>query len=179
MQSLIELLRGRRSIRQFTEKPVSQEDLDTILECVLRAPSSRGLNPWDFVVIDNKELLAEIAACKPHGAAFVKSAPLAVVVCGDPERCDVWIEDCSIAALLLHLAATDLGLGSCWVQVRLRENDQVGTAEQFIKEKLNIPETLRVEAIVAIGHAKDEKQGHAKETLLYERIGYNGYQKKR
>jgi len=179
MQSLVELLRGRRSTRQFSDKPVSPEDLETILECMLRSPSSRSLNPWSFVVVDDKELLADLSVCKPHGAAFVKSAPLAVVVCADPEKCDVWIEDCSIAAILLHLAATDLGLGSCWVQVRLRENKQVGTAEQYVKDKLNIPENMRVEAIVAIGHAKEEKQGHPKESLLYERIGYNGYQKSR
>lgn len=179
MQSLVELLQGRRSIRQFTDEPVSREDLDVILECMLRAPSSRGLNPWEFVVVDDKELLAELSACKPHGAAFVKNAPLAVVVCADPEKCDVWIEDCSIATLLVHLAAADLGLGSCWVQVRLRENQQVGTAEQYVKEKLNIPENLRVEAIVAIGHAKEQKQGHAKDALLFERVGFNGYQKNR
>ncbi len=179
MRSLVELLQSRRSIRQFSDEPVSQQDLDAILECMLRSPSSRGLNPWEFVVVDDKELLVKLSACKPHGAAFVKSAPLAIVVCADPEKCDVWIEDCSIATLLVHLAATDLGLGSCWVQVRLRENEQVGTAEQFVKEKLNIPENLRVEAIVAIGHAKDKKQGHAKESLLFERIGYNGYQKSR
>lgn len=179
MQSLVDLLRGRRSIRQFDDKPVSQQDLDTLLECMLRAPSSRSLNPWEFVVVDDKDLLTELSTCKPHGATFIKNAPLAIVVCADPEKCDVWIEDCSIATLLVHLAATDLGLGSCWVQVRLRENQQSGTAEQFVKEKLNIPENLRVEAIVAIGHAKEEKQGHPKETLLSERIGYNGYQKSR
>lgn len=179
MQSLVDLLQRRRSIRQFTDEPVSRQQIDTLLECMLRSPSSRSLNPWEFIVVDEKDLLSELSACKPHGAAFIKNAPLAVVVCADPEKCDVWVEDCSIAALLLHLAATDLGLGSCWVQVRLRENQQTGSAENYIKEKLGLPENFTVEAIVAIGHAKEEKQGHPKESLLYDRISYNGFQKKR
>lgn len=176
MESFLELLEARRSIRQFTDEKIEQDDVDYLLECMLRSPSSRSLNPWEFVVVDDDELLEELSHCKPHGAAFIKKAPLAIVVCADPEKCDVWVEDTSIATLLIHLAAADIGLGSCWVQVRLRENEQSGMAEDYIKEKLNLPDELRVEAIVAIGHPKAEKEGHPKSSLLYDRISYNGYQ---
>lgn len=173
MESFLELLESRRSIRQFTDEKIEQDDVEYILECVLRSPSSRSLNPWQFVVVDDKQLLSELSRCKPHGAAFIKDAPLAIVICADPEKCDVWIEDTSIAATLAHLAAADIGLGSCWVQVRLRENEDGGSAEEYVKEKLSLVDGLRVEAIVAVGHPKVEKEGHPRSSLLFDRISYN------
>ena len=175
MTSFIELLRIRRSIRQFQDKRVEKEVVDQLIESALRAPSSRSLNPWEFIVVDDKGLIEALSSAKPHGATFMKNAPLAIVVCADPEKCDVWVEDTSIASILLHLAATDLGLGSCWVQIRLREHDGSRSAEQFVKDMLSIPENMVVEAIIAIGYPKEEKPGHPDSSLLYDRVSYNKY----
>lgn len=84
-------------------------------------------------------------------------------------------QDSSIASLLLHLAATDLGLGSCRIQVRLREHGDGEMAEDFIKKTLDMPENMVVEAIVAIGYAREEKAGHPKESLHTERIHYEKF----
>ena len=168
----IDLLRSRRSIRQFQEKPVEKEKVELLVEAVLRSPSSRSLNPWEFVVVSEPETIAQLAKAKAHGSSFMKNAPLAIAVCADPAKCDVWVEDCSIAALIAHLAAADLGLGSCWVQIRLRDHDGKQSAEDYVKKVLGLRSELTVEAIVAIGYAREEKAGHAKDSLLYERVSY-------
>ena len=175
----LELLKKRRSIRQFQNKPVEQEKIDTLVEAMLRSPSSRSLNPWEFVVVTDQQLIDKLSQSKPHGASFMKNAPLAVVVCADPAKCDVWIEDCSIATLLLHLEATDLGLGSCWVQIRKREHSADQTAETYVKNLLGLGDEMVVEAIVAIGYAKEEKGEHPHSSLLYERVSYDHYGRKK
>lgn len=169
----LELLRKRRSIRKFKDKPVEQQKIDTLVEAVLRSPSSRSCNPWEFVVVTDPPLLGALAQSKPHGASFVKNAPLAVVVCADPAKSDVWIEDCSIAALILHLEAADLGLGSCWVQIRSREHGEGRASEEYIKKLLGLGDEMVVEAIVAIGYGGEEKKGHPDSSLLYEKVYYN------
>jgi len=169
----LELLRKRRSVRQFQPKVVVQEKVDYLLEAMLRSPSSRSLNPWEFIVVDDRETIEALSRAKPHGAAFMKNAPLAIVVCADPEKCDVWVEDCSIASLILHLAATDLGLGSCWVQIRKREHGPGLNASRYVADLLGVAEGREVEAIVAIGYPAEQKSGHARDELLWERVSFN------
>ncbi|MGW8193255.1 MAG: nitroreductase family protein [Desulforhopalus sp.] len=171
----IDLLRKRRSIRQFLDKPVEKEKIDLLVEAMLRSPSSRSLYPWEFVVVTDPDSIKALAKAKPHGASFMKDAPLAIVVCGDPDKCDVWIEDCSIASINLHLQATDLGLGSCWIQIRKRDHNHLTSAEQYVRDLLGIKSGLAVAAIIAIGYAKEEKEGHSASTLLFERVSYNRY----
>jgi len=174
----IDLLRKRRSVRAFQDKQVEQEKIDLLIEAMLRAPSSRSLYPWEFVVVQDGETINALSRSKPHGSAFMKNANLAIVVCADPEKCDVWIEDCSIASFLLHLQATDLDLGSCWVQIRLREHNEQMSAEQYVADTLGLKEGLVVEAIVAIGYPAKESTGHPDSTLLKERVSFGRYGKK-
>jgi len=173
----LSLAQKRRSIRQYKNTPVEPEKIDRLIEAVLRAPSSRGFNPWEFVVITDRVLLEKLSRAKPHGASFLKDASLGIVVCADPEKCDVWIEDASIASIYIHLAAESLDLGSCWIQIRKRMHDQTKTAEQYIRELLNIPENLNVESMIAIGYPAEKKSPHPKEDLQYNKVYYNGYGK--
>lgn len=172
---LIELLRKRRSIRQFEDKPVSDEQCDILIEAALRSPSSRGFNPWQFVVVKDKETIARLAEAKSHGSTFLKNAPLAIVVCADTSKSDVWIEDASIAAIIIHLAAADLGLGSCWAQMRLRMRDDGTSASDYISTVLDLPEHIQVQAVMGIGHPVDEPEGHDASTLLYDQVSYEKF----
>ncbi|MEN8199689.1 MAG: nitroreductase family protein [Thermodesulfobacteriota bacterium] len=174
----IDLLRKRRSIRSFQDRVVEQEKLDLLVEAMLRSPSSRSLNPWEFVVIQKKETIEALSRAKPHGSAFMKNAALAIAVCADPEKCDVWVEDCSIAAIFLHLQATDLGLGSCWVQIRRREHDQDQSAEAYVANTLGLEERMVVEAIIAIGYPASEPAGHPHSSLLSDRVSFERYGEK-
>jgi len=171
----LSLIQRRRSIRKYLEKPVEAEKIVALIEAALRAPSSRGFNPWEFVVVTDKGLLEKLSTAKPHGASFLKNAPLGIVVCADPEKCDVWVEDASIASMFIHLAAESIGLGSCWIQIRKRMHDQTTTAQAYIGNLLNIPKNLNVESIVAMGYPAEEKSPHRKEDLQYKKVHYGVY----
>jgi len=171
----LSLIQRRRSIRKYLEKPVEAEKIVALIEAALRAPSSRGFNPWEFVVVTDKGLLEKLSTAKPHGASFLKNAPLGIVVCADPEKCDVWVEDASIASMFIHLAAESIGLGSCWIQIRKRMHDQTTTAQAYIRNLLNIPKNLNVESIVAMGYPAEEKSPHRKEDLQYKKVHYGVY----
>ena len=173
----LSLVEKRRSIRRYEDKPVEPEKIDRLIEAALRAPSSRGFNPWEFVVVADGVLLEKLSKAKPHGASFLKDASLGIVVCVDPEKCDVWIEDASIASIYIHLAAESMELGSCWIQIRKRMHDQAKTAEQYIRELLNIPKNLNIESMIAIGYPAEKKSPYPKEDLQFEKVHYNGYGK--
>ncbi len=171
----LDLLSSRRSIRKFTEMPIEKEKIDLLVEAALRAPSSRSLNPWEFIVVTDQKLLAGLADCKPHGASFLKGAPLGIVVLADPNRCDVWVEDSSIASIFIHLAAHSLGLGSCWIQVRKRMHAGNTSAAQYIADLLEIPAGLEVESIVAVGYPAGPRPGHTPESLAYSKVHQDKY----
>jgi nitroreductase len=171
----MDLITKRRSIRRFTANKVEEEKVELLREAALRAPSSRGVNPWEFIFITDRDLLAKLSAAKPHGSTFLKDAPLGVVVCANPEKSDVWVEDASIATIFIELAATSLELGSCWIQIRERMHDETQTAEAYIAQLLNIPSHLKVESMIAIGYPAESKPPHSKEELQNEKVYLNQY----
>lgn len=164
------LVRKRRSIRKFQDRPVEPEKMEFLVEAALRAPSSRGVNPWQFVVVSERSLLTQLATSKEHGSAFLAGAPLGIVVCADPRKSDVWVEDTAIAATLIQLAAESLGLGSCWIQIRERMHDRQRTAEDYVTGLLGLPPGLRVACIVALGYPDEPKAPHPDERLLYSQV---------
>lgn len=171
----INLLRKRRSIRKYQDRPVEAEKIDRLMEAALRAPSSRGVNPWEFIVVNDPETIKRLSTSKPHGASFLANAPLAVAVCGDPEKSDVWVEDVSIATILLHLAATDLGLASCWIQLRKRDYDGHTTAGDYAADVLGLRHGLVVSAIMAIGYPAQHPEPHPESSLQHDKVSVNRY----
>ena len=170
-------IRKRRSIRKFTDTPVEKQKIDIIIEAALRSPSSMGRDPWEFIIVDDKELLEKLSMAKPHGSVFLKGAALGIVVCADTAKSDVWIEDASIACTHIYLAAESLGLGACWIQLRKRNYSEGMTSGQYAASLLNLPENVEVLSIIAIGNPAEEKQPHKKESLKYDRIHKNIYGK--
>ncbi|GAX60979.1 nitroreductase [Candidatus Scalindua japonica] len=171
------IIQKRRSIRKFLNKPVEKEKIDLLIEAGLRSPSSRGFNPWEFMVITDRDLLEKLSDSKMHGSQFLKNAPLGIVVCADPEKCDVWVEDCSIASTFIFLAAESLGLRSCWIQIRERMHNETITSEKYVSNTLEIPSRLNVESIIAIGYPDETKSFHKKEELQFAKVYYNQYGK--
>lgn len=172
---MINILRQRRSIRQYRDQPIEQEKIDILKESLLRSPSSRNFKPWEFIVVDDKDIIEKLAHAKQHGSAFLADAPLAIVVLGDATISDAWIEDCSIASIIAQFSAQTLGLASCWVQIRLRQHDENKTSEQYIKELLGIPEQIKVESIIGIGYPAEEKAGIPYDTLSFDKIHENNW----
>ena len=172
---LLDLFRQRRSIRKFTDEAIEADKLEVLKEAALRPPSSMGHNPWEFVFVTDGQLLAKLSKAKPHGSSFLAEARLGIVVCADPEKSAVWIEDASIASIYIQLAAESLGLGNCWVQIRERMHDDTQSSETYIAEFLNIPSNLKVESVVGIGYPAEEKTPHTREKLQDEKIFLNSY----
>jgi nitroreductase len=170
---MLELLQSRRSIRKFQDEALEPQQIALLKEAVLRSPSSRGLNPWEFIFVDDMKLLKKLSVAKAHGAEFVGDAKLAIVICADSSVCDVWIEDCSIASFVAHITAHSLGLGSCWVQMRLRSRDGGQDSEAYVRETLGIPETLRVLSMVAIGRPAQKLRPVTKEKLDWNKLHSN------
>ena len=170
---MIELLRQRRSTRKYTSQKIEAEKVEILKEALLRSPSSRNINPWEFIFVDDLALIADLKNCKPHGATPLDSAPLAVVVCADETLTDVWIEDCSIASILLQLTVQSLDMGSCWVQIRNGMYSDSVSSEKYIQDLLNIPEHFRVLSIVTIGYPETIRTGKPMEELQFEKVRTN------
>lgn len=175
MKSFTQLITNRRSMRKFTDEPIAKEAVVELMKAALMSPSSKRSNPWQFILVDDKESLKQLAECKQSGAALIEGASLAVVVVADPMVSDVWIEDASIATLMLQLQAEDLGLGSCWVQIRERFTNGGIPSDQFVREVLAIPLQLEVLSIVALGHKAMERKPFNEEHLQWEKIHLNKY----
>ncbi|WP_434084688.1 nitroreductase family protein [Lacrimispora xylanisolvens] len=106
---------------------------------------------------------------------FLAGAPLAVAVIADHTLSDVWIEDASIAATIIQLTAQDLGLGSCWIQVRERFHKEQETAGDYIREVLRIPGQYRVECLIAIGYPAEEKKPYEEDMLKREKLHFDRF----
>lgn len=172
---MIELLRERRSIRKYTEQTIEPEKIEILKEAVLRSPTSKGINPWQFIFIDKQETILKLKDCKSHGAGPLETAQLAVVMCADETVNDAWIEDCSVASILLQLTAQSIGLGSCWIHVRNRKYSDTQTSENYIQDLLDIPDHYRVLSIISIGYPAQKREGKNFEDLQFEKIKKNKF----
>lgn len=170
MDSFASLIKNRRSTRKFTNQPLTPEDVELLLRSALMAPASKRSNPWQFVVIEEEDMLRKLAACKKNGASFLSGCTLAVVVLANTMESDVWVEDASIASIYMQLQAEDLGLGSCWCQVRNRFTEEEEEANDYIRRLLNIPYQLDVLSIIGFGHKDQERKPFDEAHLQWEKI---------
>lgn len=168
---LLDVMLKRRSTRSFKDDDISKDDLDKILQAALLAPTSMNREPCNFMVIENKETLSQLAESKDHGAALLKGANKAVAVIADTLVADTWIEDSSIALTYMHLMATELGLGSCWVQIHLRSKDGVD-AEAVVRDILKIDDYYRVVGILALGIPQSTPEPHTLEDIDKSKIHF-------
>ena len=170
MENFSELLKVRRSMRKFTDGELTQEEVVTLMKAALMSPTSKRTNAWQFIMVDDKELLEKLSHCKAQASQFIADAPLAIVVTADPLVSDVWIEDASIASIIIQLQAEDMGLGSCWVQVRERFTASGMPSDEYVREVLDIPLQLQVLSVVAIGHKGMERKPFSEEHLQWEKV---------
>ena len=175
MENFSDLIRLRRSMRKFTSEELAPEEVVTLLKAALMSPTSKRSNSWQFIAVDDKETLDKLSRCKEHGAAFLADAALAIVVMADPLASDVWIEDASVASILIQLQAEDMGLGSCWIQVRERFTATGMSSDEYVHGILDIPLQLQVLSTIAIGHKGMERKPFDEELLQWEKVHINKY----
>ena len=157
--ALLDTMLKRRSTRKFTDKPVTKEELDKILQAALLAPTSMNRKPCNFMVVERRETLEKLAKSKDHGADLISGADKAIVVLADTMIADTWCEDSSIALTYMHLMASELDLGSCWVQIHLRSKDGKNS-EEIVRDILKIDSHYRIAGILAIGHSENIPKPH-------------------
>ena len=175
MTDFKDLVQMRRSHRKFTEQEIDGDDVRLILRAGLMSPTSKGQRGWQFVVVDDKQDIEKLADAKDLGSQFLKGAPLAIVVLGDPLQNDCWVEDGSIAAISMQYQAEELGLGTCWIQMRGRGLSDGISADTVIRGILDIPENLNVLCVLAVGYKADERKPQNEDRLKWENVHVNKY----
>ena len=172
---LLNIMLHRRSVRNYTEESVKEEDLKQILQAGLLSPTGRNKKPWEFIVVQKKDVLEKMASSRVAGAGMLAGAAAAIVVLGDEEKTDVWTEDCSIAMSNMHLMAASLGVGSCWIQGRLRAASEEVTTEDYLRDLLGFPKNLRLEAILSLGMPEKNVNPHSLEEVEEVKIHWEKY----
>lgn len=167
---LLDLMRTRHSIRSYTAEPVAEEDIMKILQAALLSESGKAIRPWEFVQVQDKDTLQKLSNCRKGGVKMLREAQCAVAVLGDEEKSDVWTEDCAVALHNMHMMAHSLGLGSCWVQGRLRVAEDDRSAEEYARDILGFPENYRLLGILTIGHPNEEKPAYELADLPMEKV---------
>ena len=175
MTDFNELVKIRRSHRKITDEEISPEHVQSILRAALMSPTSKSQRAWQFIVVDDKTDIEKLADAKDLGSQFMKGAPLAIVVLGDPQKNDCWVEDGSIAAVSMQYQAEELGLGSCWVQMRGRGLADGTPADEVIRGVLDIPANLNTLCIIAVGHKADERKPQNEDNLKWENVHAEKY----
>lgn len=170
-----DLISRRRSTRKFTEEQLTPEQVELLLKTALKSPSSKSANPWQFVVVEDKEQLEKLSLCKKMGSKLILNCTLAVIIIADPSASDVWIEDASIASIMMQLQAEDLGLGSCWVQIRNRHTADDVPSDEYIRGLFDIPSQLEVLSVIAFGNKEKERPPFDDEKLQWEKIHIGNY----
>lgn len=169
--AVLENIHARKSVRQFTDEPVSQEHIETMLKAAMAAPTAVNYQPWRFVVITERARLDAMAEVLPY-AKMLKQAPLAIVVCGETTWFEgrentYWQQDCSAATQNILLAAEALGLGAVWTGVYPNMD-----LARPLAEFLGLPGTVQPLCCIPIGHHDGTTQPRDKwkpENIHYER----------
>lgn len=164
------LVINRRSIRKYKEAEISAESVKTILETALISPTSKNKMPWEFVVVEDKDVLSELSKCKDFGAKGFETCPLAIVVVADPDKTDTWVEDASIASILIQMQAEDCGSGSCWIQIKGRYREDGTPAEEYVRNLLDIPESMRVLCAITLGYKDEVRKPYDLEKCKWEKV---------
>ncbi len=175
MGTFRELALRRRSYRKYQDRPVEHEKIEQILEIALASPSGKRINPWEFIVVEDRDILRQMSACRTYGSQMLDGAPLGIIIALDTAKADTWQCDGAIAALDILLACEDLDLGACWMQVYGRETADGTSAGDMIRSLTDIPEHLTVLCVIAIGYKGEEKKPINPEKLQYEKIHWGRY----
>ncbi len=152
----IDALKGRRSIRSYEDKPVPREMLEEIVDAARLAPTANNFQPWEFIVVTERDMLAKVADLTDYGKFIAQSGACVVVFAKNVKR---YIEDGSAATENILVAAHALALGACWVA-----GYKKAYAEP-LRELLGVPAGLKLVALVAVGYPAEKAEPHGKRPL--------------
>jgi nitroreductase len=145
---------ARRSIRAYTDEPVTDDQVRRLLEAAMAAPSAGNEQPWHFVVVRDAKLREQVPTIHPY-SAMVRQAPVAILVCGDPtleKHKGYWVQDCSAATENILVEGVQLGLGAVWLGIH-----PVAERVEAFRRLFGLPEHVIPLALIAVGHPAEEK----------------------
>ena len=151
---VLDAIMTRRSIRRYTDELVTAEQIETLLRAAMAAPSAGNQQPWHFIVITDREMLAMVGDTNPY-AGMLAEAAVGIVVCGDTANLRhpvMWQQDCSAATQNILLAAHALGLGAVWLGFYPKTERTIP-----LKAVLGMPDSVEPMAVISIGHPAEEK----------------------
>lgn len=152
MNSFIDTILNRKSVRKFLDQPVEKEKIELLLRCAMAAPSAENNQPWLFVVVNDRSLLDKLGQELPYSKMLL-FAQVAIIICGDLKKAlndweqDFWIQDCSVASENLLLAAESLGLGAVWTAVFPSQG-----RVKIVRDILDLPENIMPLNVIPIGY---------------------------
>jgi nitroreductase len=143
---LSDVIKKRRSIRQYKKDDVDIKLIKQCIEAAVNAPSARNSQPWHFIVVKDKKKREQLS--KTHGHSnFIADAPVIVTVLAEEEKSPGhYVMDCSAAIMLFLLKATELGLATCWTDASTKERDE------HVQKVLDLPSKYRVICNIAVGY---------------------------
>lgn len=153
---MLDTIYARRSIRQYQDRPVEKEKLESLLKAAMAAPSAMNIKPWEFVVVTEKDILGKIRESMIFGKF---DAPAAIIVCGNtslfkhPMAAQFWVQDCSAATENILLAAVELGLGTVWLGVH-----PIHTFSKRISKILSLPPNIKPLNVIYVGYPAEDKE---------------------
>lgn len=170
--AFMNIARKRYSVRKYKELDVEKEKILQVLEAGRVAPSAVNYQPWHFIILTEKNIISKVAETYP--AKWLPKAPVIIVACGDhsqswkrkdgKDHCDI---DVALAIDHMTLAATDLGLGTCWI---------CAFDAKRCHELLGLPDHLEVIALLSMGYSVDEGEQEKKRKEIEEIVSWEGYQ---
>ncbi|MBO7719348.1 MAG: nitroreductase family protein [Methanosphaera sp.] len=153
---ILDSINSRCSTRRFSDKKISEENLDKIIRSAFCAPSACNLQPWEFIVITDEDRLNDMTKVHPYASMF-KTATAGIIVCGDMEKCiegheEFWVQDCSASTENILLAANSLEIGSVWTGIY-----PVMERCDFLSEYFNLPDNITPFSLIALGYPNENK----------------------
>ncbi|GML00165.1 nitroreductase family protein [Clostridioides difficile] len=148
---MLEVIKNRRSIRAYINKSVEEEKITEILKSAMQAPSSKNAQPWEFIIVDDKELLKKLSKSQ-HRAKHIEFAPLCIVVLGNRDKFlkpGKWIQDLGACTQNLLLEVTNQGLAACWVGVFPKNK---------VRQTLDLPVKLVPYSLISIGYSEEKNE---------------------
>lgn len=169
----LKAMQDRRTIRKYTDDPITEDQLRDLLLAAMYAPSAWGKRSWEFIVVDDPSLRKDLGNATPY-ASQAAQAPVDIIIAANKSVSSSWIEDASIAAEHINLEAAKLGLGSSWVQIRGMHHNTID-AEQYIRNLLGIPDNFGICCIITIGHPAEQKSPHREAEFMSEKVHVNKF----
>ena len=161
----------RRSIRKYQDRKVEKEVIEQLMKTAVVSPSGRNGRPYEFVVVDDKEIIKKLAHPKESGAQFAENAPLMIVTLY--HEYPTGEDDACIASTIIQLKAHELGLGSCWLQTKGKIGTNGKTCHENIREILNIPEDIHISNMISLGYPAEERPAYTEKDMDMTKVHFN------